>query len=121
MSTPSGGASRSHWAPYGSNEDRTEVGPSFYDEIFQTDICREMIGSPAVDEAVTYGTPTPVGGLVYTENDRAGFQGDKSMDSPTSALMNRTIASLSPSGASRPNWNSNMTSTASRRVAALPS
>lgn len=63
MSTPSGGAARSHWAPYGANEDRTEVSPGFYDEIFQTDICRKATGNPAVDEAITYGTPAPVGRL----------------------------------------------------------
>ena len=40
------------------------------------------------------------------------------MDSPTSVLMNSTLAPLSSSSASRPNWNSNMTPTASRRVAA---
>ena len=118
MSTPSGSASRSHWAPYGSNEDRTEVNPVFIDEIFQIDIHRESIRNPTIDEAVMYGTPAPVSRLAYTENDRAGFQGDKSMDSPTSVLMNSTLASLSSSSASRANWNSNITPTASRRVAA---
>ena len=36
------------------------------------------------------------------ENDRSGFHGFSSSDSPASVLMNATIASLSSSGASRP-------------------
>ena len=55
------------------------------------------------------------------EDEGAGIHGDSSLFSPASVLMNATIASLSSSGASRPNWYSNMASTASRSVAALPS
>ena len=55
------------------------------------------------------------------EDDGPELHGDSSSDSPTRVSMNATIASLSSSGASRPNWNSNMASTASRRVSALPS
>ena len=51
----------------------------------------------------------------------ANNQGKSSLLSPGNVLMNATIASLSASGADRPNWNSNMASTASRSVAALPS
>ena len=38
----------------------------------------------------------------HSENDRVGFHGCISSDSPASVLMNATIASLSSSGASRP-------------------
>ena len=55
------------------------------------------------------------------EDHGPGPHGDISSDSPTRVSMNATIASLSSSGASRPSWNSNMASTASRRVAAVPS
>lgn len=61
------------------------------------------------------------GGHRDAENNCARPHWDNSADSPTSVLMNATMASLSLSGASRPNWNSNIASTASRRVAAVPS
>ena len=46
---------------------------------------------------------------------------ENSLDSPASVLIKATMASLSSSGASRPSWNSNIASTASRNVAAVPS
>ena len=92
------------------------------------DLANEIDGGPVAPTAAAagHGVQGPrrgeqEGGDDDAEDEGAGFHGDSSLDSPASVLMNATIASLSSSGASRPNWNSNMASTASRSVAALPS
>ena len=64
---------------------------------------------PVVPAAAVMGEQVEIGsrgqqdsGDRDAENDRAGSHGDSSLDSPTSVLMNATIASFSSSGASLP-------------------